>query len=59
MIRLDNLKFRDADRGFMSSKFAFALFNTELRFVFEHEANREADLFVSHTHTRTRGRTLT
>lgn len=33
MIPLDNLKFRDVERGFMSSKFVFALFNTELRFV--------------------------
>lgn len=33
MMPLDNLKFRDVERGFMSSKFVFALFNTELRFV--------------------------
>lgn len=39
MMPLDNLKFRDMERGFMSSKFVFALFNTELRFVFVHEAN--------------------
>ena len=39
MMPLDNLKFRDVERGFMSSKFVFALFNTELRFVFVHEAN--------------------
>lgn len=39
MVPLDNLKFRDAERGFMSSKFVFALFNTELRFVSVHEAN--------------------
>lgn len=39
MMPLDNLKFRDAERGFMSSKFALALFNTELRFVSVHEAN--------------------
>ncbi|TNM87476.1 hypothetical protein fugu_005697 [Takifugu bimaculatus] len=31
MMPLDNLKFRDGERGFMSSKFVFALFNTELR----------------------------
>lgn len=39
MMPLDNLKFRDAERGFMSSKFVFALFNTELRFVSALEVN--------------------
>lgn len=33
MLPLDNLKLRDVQKGFLSSKFAFALFNTELRFV--------------------------
>lgn len=33
MLPLDNLKLRDVEKGFMSSKFVFALFNTELRFV--------------------------
>ncbi len=33
MLPLDNLKLRDVERGFMSSKFVFAIFNTELRFV--------------------------
>lgn len=49
MMPLDNLKFRDAERSFMSSKFAFALFNTELRFVSAHEANngRAAGLSVA------------
>lgn len=37
MLPLDNLKLRNVDRGFMSSKFVFALFNTELRFVFDEE----------------------
>uniref|UniRef100_H2UYQ4 Interferon-induced GTP-binding protein Mx n=1 Tax=Takifugu rubripes TaxID=31033 RepID=H2UYQ4_TAKRU len=35
MMPLDNLKFRDGERGFMSSKFVFALFNTELRNVYK------------------------
>lgn len=33
MLSLDNLKFRDVEKGFMSSKYVFAIFNTELRFV--------------------------
>ncbi len=33
MLPLDNLKLRDVEKGFMSSKFVFAIFNTELRFV--------------------------
>lgn len=33
MLPLDNLKLRDVQRGFLSSKLAFALFNTESRFV--------------------------
>ena len=33
MLPLDNLKLRDVEKGFMSSKFVFAVFNTELRFV--------------------------
>ncbi|XP_034736468.1 dynamin 3a isoform X3 [Etheostoma cragini] len=30
MLPLDNLKLRDVEKGFMSSKFVFAIFNTEL-----------------------------
>lgn len=33
MLPLDNLKLRDVEKGFMSSKFVFAVFNTESRFV--------------------------
>lgn len=33
MLPLDNLKLRDVNKGFMSRKFVFAIFNTELRFV--------------------------
>lgn len=33
MLPLDNLKLRDVEKGFMSSKFVFAIFNTESRFV--------------------------
>lgn len=33
MLPLDNLKLRDVEKSFMSSKFVFAIFNTELRFV--------------------------
>lgn len=33
MLPLDNLKLRDVEKGFMSSKYVFAIFNTELRFV--------------------------
>lgn len=47
MMPLDNLKFRDAERGFMSSKFVFALFNTELRFVSVLEANNARAVGVS------------
>nr|XP_061834205.1 dynamin-3-like isoform X1 [Nerophis lumbriciformis] len=35
MLPLDNLKLRDVDKGFMSSKFAFAVFNTESRNVYK------------------------
>uniref|UniRef100_A0A673C6M7 Interferon-induced GTP-binding protein Mx n=1 Tax=Sphaeramia orbicularis TaxID=375764 RepID=A0A673C6M7_9TELE len=35
MLPLDNLKLRDTEKGFMSSKFAFAIFNTELRNVYK------------------------
>lgn len=38
MVPLDNLKFRDVEKGFMSSKFVFGVFNTELRCVFVREA---------------------
>uniref|UniRef100_A0A665VXD9 Interferon-induced GTP-binding protein Mx n=1 Tax=Echeneis naucrates TaxID=173247 RepID=A0A665VXD9_ECHNA len=34
MLPLDNLRLRDVEKGFMSSKFVFAVFNTESRFVF-------------------------
>lgn len=33
MLPLDNLKLRDVEKGFMSSRFVFAIFNTELRLV--------------------------
>nr|XP_046246560.1 dynamin 3a isoform X2 [Scatophagus argus] len=35
MLPLDNLKLRDVEKGFMSSKFAFSIFNTELRNVYK------------------------
>ncbi|XP_061636748.1 dynamin 3a isoform X2 [Phyllopteryx taeniolatus] len=35
MLPLDNLKVRDVERGFMSSKFTFALFNSESRNVYK------------------------
>lgn len=31
MLPLDNLKLRDVEKGFMSSKHVFAIFNTEQR----------------------------
>lgn len=33
MLSVDNLKLRDVEKGFMSSKHIFALFNTEQRWV--------------------------
>lgn len=33
MLPVDNLKLRDVEKGFMSSKHIFALFNTEQRYV--------------------------
>ncbi len=33
MLPLDNLKVRDIEKGFMSSKHVFAIFNTEQRSV--------------------------
>ncbi|KAK7889327.1 hypothetical protein WMY93_024887 [Mugilogobius chulae] len=35
MLPLDNVKYRDVEKSFMSSKFSFALFNTELRNVYK------------------------
>lgn len=35
MLPLDNLKLRDMEKGFMSSKFGFALYNTESRNVYK------------------------
>ncbi|XP_026160533.1 dynamin 3a isoform X2 [Mastacembelus armatus] len=35
MLPLDNLKLRDVEKGFMASKFVFAIFNTELRNVYK------------------------
>ncbi|XP_075041211.1 dynamin-1 isoform X2 [Mixophyes fleayi] len=35
MLPLDNLKLRDIEKGFMSSKYIFALFNTEQRNVYK------------------------
>lgn len=33
MLPLDNLKIRDVEKGFMSNKHVFAIFNTEQRWV--------------------------
>ncbi|KAM9385475.1 dynamin 3a isoform 2-T3 [Pholidichthys leucotaenia] len=35
MLPLDNLKLRDVEKGFRSSKYVFAIFNTELRNVYK------------------------
>ncbi|XP_076019688.1 dynamin-1a isoform X2 [Genypterus blacodes] len=35
MLQVDNLRLRDVEKGFMSSKFIFALFNTEQRNVYK------------------------
>ncbi|XP_029356935.1 dynamin 3a isoform X2 [Echeneis naucrates] len=35
MLPLDNLRLRDVEKGFMSSKFVFAVFNTESRNVYK------------------------
>ncbi|XP_029906056.1 dynamin 3a [Myripristis murdjan] len=35
MLPLDNLKLRDVEKSFMSSKYVFAVFNTELRNVYK------------------------
>ncbi|KAF7668515.1 hypothetical protein LDENG_00009020 [Lucifuga dentata] len=35
MLPLDNLKLRDVEKGFMSSKYVFAIFNTEFRNVYK------------------------
>ncbi|XP_029939369.1 dynamin 3a isoform X2 [Salarias fasciatus] len=35
MLPLDNIKLRDVERGFLSSKFCFSLFNTESRNVYK------------------------
>nr|1DYN_A Chain A, DYNAMIN [Homo sapiens]1DYN_B Chain B, DYNAMIN [Homo sapiens] len=35
MLSVDNLKLRDVEKGFMSSKHIFALFNTEQRNVYK------------------------
>ncbi|XP_075943553.1 dynamin 3a isoform X1 [Anarhichas minor] len=35
MLPLDNLKLRDVEKGFLSSKFVFAIYNTELRNVYK------------------------
>lgn len=34
MLQVDNLKLRDVEKGFMSSKHIFALFNTEQRYLY-------------------------
>lgn len=36
MLPVDNLKLRDVEKGFMSSKHIFALFNTEQRCYYTH-----------------------
>lgn len=49
MLQVDNLKLRDVEKGFMSSKHIFALFNTEQRFYYstDHIKNiLESSLFV-------------
>lgn len=35
MLQVDNLKLRDVEKGFMSSKHIFALFNTEQRYPYK------------------------
>lgn len=35
MLQVDNLKLRDVEKGFMSSKHIFALFNTEQRYLYK------------------------
>lgn len=40
MLPVDNLKLRDVEKGFMSSKHIFALFNTEQRYA--HISTRQA-----------------
>lgn len=40
MLPLDNLKLRDVEKGFMSNKFVFAIFNTESRFVCSHVSEK-------------------
>lgn len=39
MLQVDNLKLRDVEKGFMSSKQIFALFNTEQRFLLHGHTN--------------------
>lgn len=38
MLQVDNLKLRDVEKGFMSSKHIFALFNTEQRLLHMHNS---------------------
>lgn len=35
MLPLDNLKLRDVEKGFMSTKHIFGIFNTEQRFAYD------------------------
>lgn len=46
MLPLDNLKLKDVEKGFMSNKFVFAIFNTESRFVCSHVSEKGV-LFLS------------
>lgn len=45
MLPVDNLKLRDVEKGFMSSKHIFALFNTEQRYahISTHQAAEARD----------------
>ena len=47
MLQVDNLKLRDVEKGFMSSKHIFALFNTEQRCYYTHTQKH------TNTHTST------
>lgn len=55
MLLLDNLKVRDIEKSFMSSKHVFAIFNTEQRSVTHLHTNGNV-LFPSlHSHKNTQG----
>lgn len=46
MLPVDNLKLRDVEKGFMSSKHIFALFNTEQRYA-RISAHQAVEAFIS------------